>query len=74
MTTITYAKVGGPPKQWRGLKVFSGTVRLERVVEVNTIEGWVVRFAPREPGDTELRTFRVDGLDNLRIEDPQDAA
>lgn len=41
---LTYAKVGGPPEEWMGLKVLDVTTgqELRDVLEVNTVEGWCV--------------------------------
>ncbi|GEM_PF-2759377 len=52
MSRITYAKAGGPPTYWRGLKVFdleSGR-EVTKVVEVNAAEGWLLRFREDERG------------------------
>lgn len=37
---ITYAKVNGPPDNWRQLRVYDGEEKLEFCLEVNTVEGW----------------------------------
>lgn len=41
---LTYAKVGGPPADWHGLKVVDLDTGAEvaDVIEVNTAEGWVI--------------------------------
>jgi len=45
MEAITYAKVGGPPAFWSDLKVVDqdSGAEVRHVLEVNTIEGWVLR-------------------------------
>lgn len=45
MGQITYARVGGPPDCWRGLRVFNRATGLEvvEVVEVDTVEGYLIR-------------------------------
>lgn len=41
---LTYAKVGGPPDDWCGLRVLNEQgEEIDRVVEVNAAEGWLVR-------------------------------
>lgn len=58
MKEITYAKTGGPPDNWKGLRVLDchGN-EIKNVVEVNTLMGWVKRIAvgddgnPRTSGD-----------------------
>lgn len=46
MTDLTYAVVGGPPRNWHDLFVVDLDTQKEisRAVEVNTTEGWLVRF------------------------------
>lgn len=44
---ITYARAGGPPKNWREIEVVhvpSGQL-LEGVIEVNTAQGYLRRFS-----------------------------
>lgn len=52
MSQITYAKAGGPPTYWRGLKVFDLETGQEvtKVVEVNAAEGWLFRLREDERG------------------------
>lgn len=53
---ITYAKVDGPPEDWRGLKVYdiARGAEVERVIEVNAAEGWLRRYRVNENGDMFL--------------------
>jgi hypothetical protein len=46
MGQITFAKVGGPPHSWRTIHVINRTTSLEvrDVVEVDTVEGYVIRL------------------------------
>jgi hypothetical protein len=49
---ITYANAGGPPANWHGLRIFdleSGQ-EVTQVVEVNTVEGWLIRYKLNEEG------------------------
>jgi len=49
---ITYAKAGGPPDDWHGLRVFDldTGAEIERVEEVNAAEGWLIRANLDERG------------------------
>ena len=50
MGEITFARVDGPPHNWRGLKVFNlatGT-EVRDVIEVDTVERYVIRHR-RDP-------------------------
>lgn len=44
---ITYAVVGGPPANWIGLRIIDLETgeEVDKVVEVDTRAGWVVRLA-----------------------------
>jgi hypothetical protein len=72
---ITYAKVGGPPHDWCGLRIFNEDTgaELDHVVEINAADGWLVRYAKDERGELilegdALKKERVEG--NFRIERP----
>ncbi len=54
---ITYARVYGPPADWRGLKVYDLNTgqEVKGVVEVNTVEGWVRRYREYVPGFRDAR-------------------
>lgn len=56
MGAITYAKAGGPPDDWCGLKVFDLDTGEEvtEVDEVNAAEGWLVRAKTDENGNIFL--------------------
>lgn len=74
---ITYAKVGGPPDDWCGLRVFdrdSGAEVLD-VLEANAAEGWLIRLARDEAGefyavgqggDAEAAVERLEGRFEIR--------
>lgn len=53
---ITYAKVGGPPKDWVtiGIVDLSTGQQVPGVVECNTREGWIVAFALDESGNAQV--------------------
>jgi hypothetical protein len=42
---IEYAKVGGPPANWQGLRIIDlrAEREVDRVIEVNTKEGWLIK-------------------------------
>lgn len=67
MGQLTYAVVGGPPVDWHGLRVFDATgAEMERVVEVDATEGWLVRMKLDEHGhpfteNDEVVTERIEG-------------
>ena len=65
---ITYAKALGPPDNWADLCVLdrSGN-EVPDVVEVNTEEGWLIRFARDEAGHLVINKER-DDLETERIE------
>lgn len=52
MGEITFAKVGGPPADWMGLRVFDKATgqEINDVIEVDTVEGYVVRHRRDERG------------------------
>ncbi|NFV79997.1 hypothetical protein [Magnetospirillum aberrantis] len=66
---ITYARVDGPPVNWRGCRVFDCDTGAEvkDVLEVNAAEGWLIRYV-RDAGGQFVMT--PDGQDILseRIE------
>lgn len=71
---ITYAKAGGPPRDWTRLKVFDGDQELLRCKEVNTVEGWavIVPCGPngkpqRDAGGNRFADLKIIS-DKLRIE------
>lgn len=49
---LTYALVGGPPRDWRGLKIFDldTAAEITEVVEVDTANGWVIRYVTDDRG------------------------
>lgn len=52
MSQITYAKVGGPPAYWHGLKVIdldTGQEVLD-VIEVDAQEGWLISYRRNAEG------------------------
>lgn len=60
---ITYAKAGGPPDNWLGLQVRdldTGKV-LDRVLEANTVQGWVVEHSWGPPPASEVVRTRREG-------------
>lgn len=76
MTELTYAKTGGPPHDWQGLKVFDLDTGQEvlKVVEVNTAEGWLISYRLNDKGmvysDPEnpeyAATQRIEGRYEIR--------
>lgn len=50
MGQITFARVDGPPHNWRGLKVFNTATDTEvrDVIEVDTVERYLIRHC-RDP-------------------------
>jgi hypothetical protein len=52
MGQITYAKVGGPPAYWQGLKVINLDTGQEvlDVVEVDAHEGWLISYRRNAEG------------------------
>lgn len=74
--TITYARAGGPPDNWMGLRVFNIDTGKEmlNVHEVDAEAGWLVQYVvvDEKAGtlmavEGQLVLERVDG--NFRIED-----
>lgn len=61
----TYAKVGGPPDDWAELQVrdLETGELLDRVVEVNTEEGWadLADTSAYRPGMEHTPVVRVEG-------------
>jgi hypothetical protein len=47
---ITFAKAGGPPANWRSLKVFDGATELKYVHEVDTVQGYALVHYTDEAG------------------------
>ncbi|KQW79717.1 hypothetical protein [Brevundimonas sp. Root1279] len=76
MEPLTYAKVDGPPSDWQGLKVIDRATggEVSRVIEVNTVEGWLIRYRLNERGlifsdpdrPDEAATERVEGDFEIR--------
>lgn len=70
---LTYAKVYGPPDTWYDCRIFDLDTgeEIDRVLEVNAAEGWVIRFAvdanghPIRNGDDWARE-RLDGRFEIR--------
>jgi len=74
--TITYAKVGGPPDNWWELRVLDLDTGkfITEVIEVNTAEGWLVRYKTDENGQPIISGLnwareRVEG--NFEIRAPE---
>lgn len=72
MSDITYAKAGETPANWPELTVFNVDTgeEITTCVEINTIEGWMIRFMRHENGsmvieDGRLKEERIEG--NFRI-------
>lgn len=76
-STPTYACAGGPPHDWDRLEVWDLVEErlIPEVVEVNTAEGWLIRYAKGPDGkpivdgtgnDAELRKEKVNGRFLLR--------
>jgi hypothetical protein len=55
---IDYAKVGGPPRDWHKIIVLDAATdqELDRVIEANATEGWVVRRVREGNRVSEQRT------------------
>ena len=65
---LTYAKAGGPPKNWHKLEVLGpdGVTPMRDVVEVDAKEGWCIRNARGADGkllvkDGALVPERIEG-------------
>lgn len=52
MTELTYAKAGGPPHDWQGLKVFDLATGQEvlDVLECDTGAGWLISYKRDDRG------------------------
>lgn len=61
---ITYAKVNGPPDDWMNLKVTDLDTGKEagRVIEVNTVEGWIKRWPDPIPAGLRHRDWPVETI------------
>lgn len=61
---ITYAKVGGPPDDWANLIVTDLDTGKEagRVIEVNTVEGWIKRWPDSIPAGLRHRDWPVETI------------
>lgn len=66
---LTYAKVGGPPDDWNGLRIYKVKTgeEIKEVVEVNTAENWLRRLKTDSEGkpiakDGQLVVERIRGL------------
>lgn len=64
---IVYAKAGGPPDNWHGIRVFDhhGS-EFHDVCEVHAGEGWLIRVKRNEASDIyavgdEVATERLEG-------------
>jgi YD repeat-containing protein len=74
---ITYAIVGGPPDCWNNLLVFWNGVEQNEIIEVNTEEGWAIRYKRDhfnrlmteidENGDTVCVKERIEGKFELKL-------
>lgn len=73
MSELTYAKVGGPPDDWECWVVLDAESgeELTNLVEVNTREGWAVRYVtPPVAGPSgDLLTERITGKFRLARRD-----
>lgn len=66
---ITYAKAGVTPADWDTLDVLDldTGAKLDKIVEVNATEGWIVRIVTDEDGEFVLNETR-DGAAHERVE------
>jgi hypothetical protein len=74
MSDITYAKAGETPENWDKLTVFNNDTgeEITTCVEINTIEGWMIRFARNENGsmvieDGRLKEERIEGNFTIKV-------
>lgn len=58
---IPYAKVDGPPDDWRGLRIFNlaNGREIVDVVEVSAEGGWLIRARRNKHGELIARRDRV---------------
>lgn len=70
MTELSYAKVGGPPARWQKLKIIDLDTGLEvsKVVEVNTTEGWLIRYREDAEGRPFIDPEKPDQAARERVE------
>lgn len=70
MTELTYAIVGGPPHDWCGLLIrdLETNALVQRVVEVNTAEGWLIRYKTDDKGQIYVDPAQPDEAARERIE------
>lgn len=69
MAEISFAKVGGPPANWRKLVVHCDGVELRGVVEADAVQGYAVRWrrdghgrVMRMADGSALEIERVEGM------------
>lgn len=62
MSAIRYAKVGGPPNNWRGLRIvdLDTGAEIRRVIEVDADRGWLIRLVTDENGRLKLNDTRTE--------------
>jgi len=67
---ITYAKAGGPPDNWRGLKIYDLDTGKEvwDVEEVSAVEGWLIRMKRNEKGEIFIDPANGDEVAVERLE------
>lgn len=66
---ITYAKAGGPPDDWQGLRVLDLETgdEVDRVEEVNAAEGWLIRAKLNAEGMVYSDPDRPDEIARERL-------
>lgn len=62
MGKITFARVDGPPDNWRGLKIFNTATETEvlDVIEVDTVERYLIRYCRDPRGQLVLTPDKED--------------
>ena len=71
--TVTYSKVDGPPYDWFRFEIINvdTSEKVQNVIEVNAVEGWLIRYVTNELGlfflkDGEVARERIEGNFLLR--------
>jgi hypothetical protein len=67
---ITYAKAGGPPDDWHGLKIYDLDTGQEvtQAEEVNAAEGWLIRAKLNDRGMIYIDPEKGDEIARERLE------
>lgn len=62
--SLTYAKAGGPPEYWDHLKVWDVDCNefVDNVFEVNTTDGWLMRYLMDGTPERLEGTFEIHRL------------